>query len=238
MFRGSWGTGFKAPALSNLYGDTFLTFPQATDPIANESKQFPTVGGGNPNLKEETSESMNFGMVIEPMDRLSFTADYYVVKQDSIVSALASGGGLRDIFRAEQAFGNGYLNGLGIDVQRVSPGGPIQTIVAPNVNLSKREVTGMDFRTAYQPKIFGSWNLNVIIDHSLLLEVVEEPFPGLGTENRAGFQGYPFWKNYVTLGLNNPTHSVNFIVKTIGEQNASIESIDPGAFGKNQHQTE
>ncbi len=238
MFRGSWGTGFKAPALSNLYGDSFLTFPQATDPIASESKQFPTVGGGNPNLKEETSESLNIGAVIEPFNRFSFTVDHYIVKQDSIVSSLATGGGLRDIFRAEQQFGNPYLNSFGIDVRRVTPGGPVSTIVAPNVNLSKREIKGMDFRAAYSPRIAGSWNFNIVVDHSILLEVIEEPFPGLGKENRSGFQGYPFWKNYITLGVNNPIHSINFIVKTIGEQNASVESIDPGAFGKTRDHTE
>ncbi len=238
IFRGSWGTGFKAPALSSLYGDTSLTFPQATDPIANESKQFPTVGGGNPNLREETSESFNIGAVIEPFKRFTFTVDHYIVNQDSIVSNLATGGGLRDIFRAEQQFGNSYLNGFGIDVQRVSPNGPISTIVAPNVNLSRREIKGLDFRAAYAPNLFGSWNLNLVVDHSVLLEVIEEPFPGLGKENRSGFQGYPFWKNYVTLGINNSNQSFNFIVKTIGEQNASIESIDPGAFGKTRDHTE
>jgi iron complex outermembrane receptor protein len=238
MFRGSWGTGFKAPALENLYGDLLLTFPQATDPVTGDSRQFSTIAGGNPDLQEETSQAFNFGTAIEPFDNFSITMDYYQVEQNSIVSSLATAQGLRDIFRAEQQFGNAYLNQFGIDVQRASPGGPISNIIAPNVNLSRREITGMDFRVAYTPKLFASWNLNFIVDHSLLLEVLEEPFPGLGIENRAGFHGYPFWKNYITLGMANPTHSVNFIVKTIGEQNATFEAQDPGSFGKTRDHTE
>ena len=65
-----------------------------------------------------------------------------------------------------------------------------------------------------------------------------ENFFGLGKENRAGFHGVPYWKNYTTIGMVNQTHGINFIVKTIGEQNASFESQDPGAFGKTRDHTE
>jgi iron complex outermembrane recepter protein len=91
LMRGSYGTGFVAPSLYQLYDPqtSGVTSPGVNDPIrcpvtnANGidcNAQFPVVFGGNPNLKPETAEQMSAGFVIEPLQNLSFSADYFKIR--------------------------------------------------------------------------------------------------------------------------------------------------------------
>ena len=67
--RASWGEGFRAPDLSDLYGATSFSASSATDFWGCEqnnqspcpSRQFDTYIGSNPNLDAEESESLSFG---------------------------------------------------------------------------------------------------------------------------------------------------------------------------------
>ena len=69
-FRASWGEGFRAADLSDLYGATSFSASGGTDFWACEqtgqdpcpSRQFDTYIGSNPNLDAEESESMSFGV--------------------------------------------------------------------------------------------------------------------------------------------------------------------------------
>ena len=67
--RASWGEGFRAPDLSDLYGATSFSASGGTDFWGCEqnnqspcpSRQFDTYIGSNPNLDAEESESLSFG---------------------------------------------------------------------------------------------------------------------------------------------------------------------------------
>ncbi len=234
LFRGSWGTGFRAPSLEDLYQAQTVAYPFGVDPQTGFEGQFETLTGGNRNLREEKTASINLGFVYQIMRDLSFVFDYWEATQDNVVSS----GGTRDIFAAEQQFGVGYLQGLGLDIIRNATTGEVERMIAPNVNLASKAVKGLDFKLAYTVKLFGDFNLNAGVDYSLLLELLEEPFPGLGIENRVGFSGIPYWRNNVSLGVGNRTYDVSVMVRTIGEQNASALSADPGSAGKTRDHTE
>ena len=106
------------------------------------------------------------------------------------------------------------------------------------MNLASKEVKGLDFKIGYQIPVFGSYRLRAGVEHSLILELLEEPFPGLGIENRVGFAGNPYWRNNVSVGLGNQTYDFSLVGRTIGEQNKSALSADPGADGKTRDHTE
>ncbi len=234
MLRGTWGTGFKAPALEDLYESGTVSYPFGYDAVADENAQFKTFGSGNPNLKEETSTSFNVGFVWQILDRLSFSTDYYVTEQNDVVQRVSSDT-VRDLFRAEAAGID--LSQFGIEIVRNPAGtGAVERIVAPNLNLASRTSEGLEFRLAYNTPVFGNWTLTSIVDYSYLLRIDEIAFPGLSAQNRVGWAGNPYWRNNIAIGMSNNTWGINSLIRTIGEQNASATA--PGTVGKTRDHTE
>ncbi|MEO7598895.1 MAG: TonB-dependent receptor [Opitutus sp.] len=92
-FRASWGKGFRAPSLAELYQPrtTSIVFNIA-DPLragkpgsnANDTNtgQRQILSGGNPALRPETSESWNYGVLFQPKatSGLSLSLDYYKIQ--------------------------------------------------------------------------------------------------------------------------------------------------------------
>jgi iron complex outermembrane receptor protein len=91
-FRASWGKGYRAPSLAELYQpqSTSIVFNLA-DPLRagkpgsniNDSTtgQRQLISGGNPLLSPEKSESYNYGVLFQPkgLAGLSFSVDFYKV---------------------------------------------------------------------------------------------------------------------------------------------------------------
>ena len=102
-FRGSWGKGYRAPSLAELYQPqtTSIVFNIA-DPLragkpganANDSNtgQRQVVSGGNPNLSPEKSESFNYGVLFQPksVPGLSLSLDYFRVDVRDRIGAPAT----------------------------------------------------------------------------------------------------------------------------------------------------
>lgn len=104
LLRGSWATSFRAPDMHYVFADPsgFFTFvvdeylcrleqPDSTLGACADSdptRYNPNIFGeraGNPGLEEEEGESFTVGFVVEPIDNLSITADWWQVDLDNIV---------------------------------------------------------------------------------------------------------------------------------------------------------
>ena len=91
-FRASWGKGYRAPSLAELYQpqSTSIVFNLA-DPLRagkpgsnindTATGQRQLVSGGNPLLSPEKSESYNYGVLLQPkaLAGLSLSVDFYKV---------------------------------------------------------------------------------------------------------------------------------------------------------------
>ena len=89
LFRASWGEGFRAPNMDNLYGALSVSYEGGTDLVACEAQgiapascpelQYASWTSGKADLVPEASDSYNVGFVI---DREPFTIrmDYYRLK--------------------------------------------------------------------------------------------------------------------------------------------------------------
>ena len=92
--RGAASTGFRAPTLFNLYqgpslsastsgnmgqGNPFCTPATYTAEWTAATCQAQGIGlyGGNPRLTPETSQNFDFGVVVEPIQEMGITLDYY-----------------------------------------------------------------------------------------------------------------------------------------------------------------
>lgn len=93
LLRGSYGTGYRAPALTELERPESDSNPQVTDPKRkNERYAVLVTTGSNPNLEPETSKTYNAGAVLNvPFTKgLSFGVDYYRKEQRNLSTSLTN----------------------------------------------------------------------------------------------------------------------------------------------------
>jgi iron complex outermembrane receptor protein len=149
LVRGSWGTGFLAPSLYQLFTPNIagLSQPGLNDPIrcpvTNDqtfdcNAQFNVLFGGNPNLKPEESEQTTAGIVWEPIPNASFSIDWFKI---NLKNAITNGISPITILADLNQFGN--------LVTRQPPGpdglpGHIQQIQQTYINLGTVKIEGYD----------------------------------------------------------------------------------------------
>ncbi|MCB1576699.1 MAG: TonB-dependent receptor [Xanthomonadales bacterium] len=98
LVRGSAGTGFRAPSISDLsrpttFGTTssFLTDPQCVDvegSIDFCTDQWPVERRSNPDLKPEKSRQFSLGVVYEPTQAWNVGVDYWNILKRDVISTL------------------------------------------------------------------------------------------------------------------------------------------------------
>ncbi|HLX23417.1 MAG TPA: TonB-dependent receptor [Usitatibacter sp.] len=189
LFRGSYGTGFRAPSLTDLYT------PQASSVTANNSRdflrcpnlatgsptdcgnQFPTLTGGNPNLEPEKSKSGTFGIVFEPMRELSIGWDWYsILLKDSIVIGGLNSATILASAANETQFASFIIRGA--PDGNPSGLGPIVSVIQTTSNLFKVKVQGWDMDVAFRPNIGAGQRLTMRLDGSYVQQFKRQNFDG------------------------------------------------------------
>ena len=167
-FRGSYGTGFKAPNLNDIAGA--LTFGGSTSgsyacPFPGSpgclpgSAQYDLLAGpngtsGSAGLKPEKSTQYGFGVRVEPLPQLSIALDYWNVKiKDQVES---QGIAEQVAFNSPSAYSSLFVNPY------LDPAG-FQTIALEQVPFNGGEATyaGLDLNLNYRTDLgFGKLNVN------------------------------------------------------------------------------
>lgn len=176
--RGAYQQSVRAPGLSDLYGNLSSGSSSGTDPC--DSRRSPSaamksfcvaqgvpaadidtyvqvgtnvnvMGGGNPNLREEDSDTVTLGVVVSPpfIPRLNITADFYDIAVSSAISNVSAQATIDQCFQALDA-SNPFC-------QRIArfPNGDIQTIQTTLMNVASRKVRGIDFQVDYRIPLSG-----------------------------------------------------------------------------------
>jgi len=162
LVRASYGQGFRAPALTDLFAPQTQGVTQAgvKDPLrcpytnsGNDcATQFTTINGGNPNLKPEKSDNITFGVVLEPTKNISLALDAFNIElKDVIQAGIPVPTILGDLSRW------GYLVTRGANDPTI-PGnyGPIQSISQTYLNLGKIKLAGLDLDGKWRVDA-GNW---------------------------------------------------------------------------------
>ncbi len=151
LLRGSYGKGFRAPSLADLYapqiqgltavlnnpGDCVNKVGQGCD------AQYPTTAGGNPKLKPETSNNASWGVVFEPTKNISASIDFFNIEIKNVIA----NGGLDPIFIFSHLSTWGSLVSYGAHDPALLgvPGALLVTSVnQENINLGSERVSGFD----------------------------------------------------------------------------------------------
>ncbi len=97
VFRGSYGTAFRAPSLHQIGLGRTDESPNLVDMVrcnavgninrACEPQEYTAIFEGNPDLGPEESESFNFGVIYEFTDDLSVSVDYYDYAIENIIDS-------------------------------------------------------------------------------------------------------------------------------------------------------
>jgi iron complex outermembrane receptor protein len=229
--KASYGQGFRAPDLSDLYGVTSFSAETATDYYGCQlngiaeadcnSRQFDTYIGSNPNLDAETSETFSLGANYNFFDAWNVGVNYfnltisdsieYVSAQDMLNVDYYSQGGNSAVVRSAngrvEEISAGYQNAVG-DLTRE----------AVDFSLSGLIETS-----------FGMFELRGNSSYYLTYEY-EQDFGQGNVANAAGDLGFPEWRSngFVQWTMGNVFASWN--VDYIGESKDAINGTEYDAW--------
>lgn len=225
LFRGSAGTGFKAPLMQDLYAGKSIGFPTFIDAKACamekanggatpscEPQQYEVQSSGNSGLKEQRSESYSTGVIYEPNRDFNIGTDLFMAKMKNVV-----GIDYNDAMIAEASGVN--LAQHGVTVIRDPGTGYLERINAPQQNLAAQEVSGIDVSTSVRVA-----KMKFGMEHSQLFYFKEQGFPGTPYRNKLGENGKPHWRNVLSAGYTaNERHNLTASANTTAGQMKAVK---------------
>jgi len=218
LLRASYGTGFRAPSLPELYTPAVQSTTAAfVDPLHPElgKQQWTQTSGGNPLLKPEKSRQDSVGFVLQPASTLSFGVDYYHIKMTNTIGAADP---KTIVLLASQ--GNGVYQSLVTRAPSVGGvPGAITNINVVSANVGATDTDGYDVNIDWRKKFANVGTVSVSLNGTYVAKydltrpdgVVEQSVAK--TLNPAG--GVLFangnggiiqrWRHQLTAGVTNPT---------------------------------
>lgn len=226
-FRGTWGQGFRAPSIGELFG-TFSRFDATlTDPcngatgqlgancmalgvpnpatFAQLNPQISVLTGGNPNLRPEKSRDISLGAVYSPSwadntawsKRLDFELTYYKIQIKNAIQA-KSAQTLLD--RCAETLDPAFCNGQGR-----TAAGFVAFLDDTLENLGRVDTNGFDFGVTWTGNDYGwghldaSWH-NTYIKHYRIVDTSTGEAEPNGVGIEVSDSGVPRLRSTLRLG--------------------------------------
>jgi iron complex outermembrane receptor protein len=150
MFRGSFGNGFRAPAMGELHNPVSLgTSEQFIDPEFADAGpvQVNSLTGGNLLLKPEKSNQASVGFVWTPVPTFTGRVDYWYIKIDNYILAPPA---LALVNAARAGADNGTI---------FAPDGEVDQVTQILENAGTARFSGLDFAADWRiASPWGTWN--------------------------------------------------------------------------------
>ncbi|ENX23415.1 MULTISPECIES: TonB-dependent receptor [Acinetobacter] len=194
MFRSSYSTGFRAPSMweiNSLQSETNTSTnfnnprfcdangqPTSTQFADQCGMQFKRKQGGNPDLQPEESTSFTAGFVYEPIKNLVFTADYYNIDIEGLVSSVTP----NDIFNDLDRYGNLIV---------YAPDGRIQYLNTTLQNMGGLKTEGIDLSLNYLSPMTATGRFGFGIDGTYVIKMDEQEEPNGEWEGLVGIYDDP-----------------------------------------------
>lgn len=214
LMRSSWGTNFNAPSVRNMIQRDMISYEdiQFCDPQSPncQATTLPVTRYGFRGLQPETGVNYNFGTVIQPHKRWTFTFDQWNFEGERILGKLSG-----DAYNAlYQSIGKQGLEDVGVSFDQ-NADGTISNVRIPDVvNYGNRTIRGIDIGAHFKSpvKIFGRvLNASAGFDHTHILV--------LRTKNSAISPDYfredLDWKNTLTFGASTQRHNYRLAARSI-----------------------
>jgi len=111
------------------------------------------ISGGNPDLTEETADTLTVGFVWSPSfsEGLTMSLDYYNIELEDAIAQVDGQLLLNDCFATQE------INTTSCQSITRDPNGNILEVYAPLLNLASREVDGLDLTVSYALDTMPNW---------------------------------------------------------------------------------
>ena len=212
LLRSSWGTGFRAPTLYDLFtpqqasGTTFQPFDDPVRCPVTSSPQdcgvfFPILTGGNPKLQPETSEQFNIGVVLEPVRGLSLEVDYWKINKNQYIGTIDAG----TVFDNFEHWAPTNVVRGPVDPANPNLPGPIREVVLVNQNLGHVRTWGIDISAKWHGPLTSFGRFGFELDGTYLIEWKLQPdgltyVSGVGAASPLLPVGpFPRWRHNASL---------------------------------------
>lgn len=226
MLRGSWGKGFRAPGLHQLF----------TEENRGTFGNVPYVQIGNQELEPETSESAVLGFLLAPTSGFELQLDFWATEIDNIVTDYLSSKGILGLLEECPT----ATNPSDVEVQgsfcdklilRVSENGVDNPVVVDGfrinnmfLNLAGLRGTGADLAVRFEfDDVFGGklkWQTEV----AFIKTLEEKDFPADSYEEYQGTRGTPRHRSTTSLIWNGEHITHALIAHVVGSWDVSKTS--------------
>ncbi|HEY2862347.1 MAG TPA: TonB-dependent receptor [Casimicrobiaceae bacterium] len=214
LLRSSWGTGFRAPTLYDLFtplsrgntGNPFddpLRCPTTGSP-QDCGRNFRLLTGGNQNLGPEKSKQLNAGVVWAPIAGVSAAADYWNIRKEHTIGNLTSDA----IFANYDYYAPRFIFRGPVDPAFPKLPGPIDYVLSEEENLGALRTSGVDIDLSYHgpTSALGKFGFNLngtyILNWQQQLDGVHYTSGLGGNVDPFGVGAVPRWRHYATLNWN------------------------------------
>ena len=196
LFRGKYGTAFRAPTLadafqgrSGYYANGSTDYyrcgqlgydPSETTGCPYDSVSVFGVQSGNPDLEPITADVWNAGVVWAPLNNLSFSVDYYNWKIENEVNTLSSD----QLLLAEYYCRGGQANNTSASCQNVADwitrdaSGVLDEIYTPKLNVARQNLQALTASFKYVQDLGRFGSLQFAGNYTNMLERELQPQPG------------------------------------------------------------
>jgi len=230
LIRASYGTGFRAPDMQELFGNQSESFPSAIDVVGCASgvspcnaAQYRSFFGGNPDLGPETSDSWTFGAVWNATDDLSLEVSYYNIQFTNQISTL----GLQRMFNLEAAGSSNTVNR--------NPDGTVNFVLLTQLNLSGIKTEGVDVAVNYSLNTDNAGLFNFNLQGTQVLTYEQEAVQGDGFVDILDSTGVPEVRVTLNANWTMGNFQVGWLTRYIGANGKADDFIKPDgkvAFNK------
>lgn len=202
--NGSMGSGFKAPAMHELYSGEIQAFdsvfdtpsceaaqaandPAQIDQYCNGVSEVTTFTRGNTELDPEDSKSLNLGFEWDVTSAWNMGIDFWQIKtENAVVSSAQFIVDNTDLFSE--------------NISR-NDSGDIASVDIPFLNVGEQKIWGADLDTRYQWAWGEAGDLTLSLNASYLGSFKQQRAPGESPEQIAGFEN-PEWRAQSSLSWN------------------------------------
>jgi len=246
-FRASAGSSFRVPSLLQSFG-ALTTVANQADLVGGTTFK-PSITSGNPELKPESADTMNFGFSWipqeGPLEGLSIDVDYYTYEYDDIITRETSSGLLAADNAAIQAYvdanpGTSLADAAVLADRNFNQiirnsSGILLRILPDFSNADSAEVEGIDLTASYRwDTDWGNWRVGVQAAHVLKyeVEVGTTTFDAVGNYNFTTpvARPLPEWKANATLSWSMNSHRVFMLARWVDEVDEDIPAGTAGFF--------
>lgn len=201
--RGAYARGFRAPNLEQINATgirrvnggredwiTCEAIARANDTAFDvgdcDGTSIESVRAGGPNLEPESNQNFSLGAVFQPTDNLTFTIDYWKIKQQSLVGIFGDQNQISlDYLLRLQGSSNPNVIREEADADTIAlfeaagltPAGEIVEVADNFTNLNPRDVSGIDLGAFYRLDTMDYGTFNFSFNAAYLDQFFQDPSP-------------------------------------------------------------